>query len=402
MAFLDTKRQLQWQFTIMKYIPRTLKAPKESFFLFGPRGTGKSTWINHMYPDNFRIDLLDAELERIYAAKPERLIDELKKLAPGGICCIDEVQRVPALLPVVHAMIEEKSGIQFILTGSSARKLRRTSSDLLGGRALLRHMYPFLAYELGSNFSLYKVLQTGLVPIIWASSNPLDKLRTYVGVYLKEEVQAEGLVRQIGNFARFMEVVSFSHGSVLNTTEIARESQVKRTTIDNYLHILEDLLLAFILPIFTRRAQRAIISHPKFYYFDVGIYRYLRPKGPLDREAELEGPALEGLVGQHLKAWVQSQKENHQFAFWRTKTGLEVDFVIYGPQGFWGIEVKRTETLSPDDAKGLKAFKEEYPEAECFIVYGGKRRTVYRDLLCIPIEEFLLSINPDASLTPNI
>ncbi len=384
----------------MKYIKRGLKPPKESFFLFGPRGTGKSTWIQHMFPDAFRIDLLNSDQERIYSAKPERLRDEIEKLGKGMVCCIDEIQRVPELLPLVHALIEEQCGVQFILTGSSARKLRSAVSDLLGGRALLRHMFPFLAYELGSQFSLAKALRFGLVPIVWESIDPLERLRTYVGVYLKEEVQAEGLVRQIGHFARFMEVASFSHGSELNTSDIARESQVKRTTVDNYLQILEDLLLAFTLPVFTRRAQRALVSNCKFYYFDAGIYRYLRPKGPMDQESELEGPALEGLVAQHLRAWVQSQKENHQFAYWRTRTKLEVDFVIYGPQGFWGIEVKRAEVLSPADVRALKAFKEDYPEAECFVVYGGKRRTVYRNFLCIPVEEFLLSINPDTPLTP--
>ncbi len=382
----------------MTYVPRVLKPPRDSFFLFGPRGTGKSTWIRHEFPKAFRIDLLNADQERIYSAKPERLRDDIKTLAAGDVCCIDEVQRVPGLLPIVHALIEEKLGIFFILTGSSARKLRRALSDLLGGRALLRHMPPFFASELGSLFSLSKALKTGLVPIIWEAADPIERLKAYVGVYLREEVLAEGLVRQIGDFARFMEVISFSQGSLLNTTQIARESHVTRQTVDNYLQILEDLLLSFTVPIFTRRAQRAVISHPKFYYFDVGVYRYLRPKGPLDQEAELEGAALEGLVAQHLRAWAQSQRETHQLSFWRTRTGLEVDFVIYGPLGFWAIEVKRKEELSPGDVRGLKAFREEYPEAKCCIVYGGSRRTFYRDILCIPLEEFLLSISPDSPL----
>lgn len=383
---------------MMKYRQRLLKPPEESFFLFGPRGTGKSTWIHHVYPTAFRVDLLEADQERIYSAKPERLKDDIQHLSRGDICCIDEVQKVPALLPVVHALIEEKRGVQFILTGSSARKLRRAGTDLLGGRALLRRMFPFLAYELKNDFSLEKALKVGLVPVVWESLNPLDRLRSYVGIYLKEEVQAEGLVRQIGDFARFMEVASFSHGSLLNTTQIARESHIQRQTVDNYLQILDDLLLSFTLPVFTRRAQRALITHPKFYYFDVGIFRHLRPRGPIDRETEIDGVALEGLVAQHLRAWVQSQKENYQFAFWRTRTGLEVDFVIYGPECFCAIEVKRKEELSPGDIRGLVAFKEEYPEAQCLIVYGGKRKTSYRDIPCVPVAEFLLSINPEEKI----
>jgi predicted AAA+ superfamily ATPase len=382
----------------MRYVPRTLKPPKESFFLFGPRGAGKSTWIKHAFKDAYRIDLLDAELERIYSARPERLREEIKMLEQGSFCCIDEVQKIPELLSVVHALIEERCGIQFILTGSSARKLRRTVQNLLGGRALLRQMGPFLASELKSQFSLKKALKTGLVPIIWESLEPLEKLRTYVSLYLKEEVQAEGLVRQVGDFARFMEVMSFSQGCLVNTSQIARESLVKRSTVDNYLQILDDLFLSFTIHLFTRRAKRALVAHPKFYYFDVGVYRYLRPKGPLDQEAELEGPALEGLVAQHLRSWVLSQMENHQLSFWRTQTGLEVDFVVYGPRGFWAIEVKRKAELSPSDIRGLTAFQEEYPEASCFIVHGGSRRTIYRGFLCIPMEEFLLSIDPDEPL----
>lgn len=382
----------------LHYIPRSLVPPKESFFLFGPRGTGKSTWIKHAFPNAHRIDLLNGDEERKYLAKPERIREDVQALPRGGVCFIDEIQRVPTLLPIIHSLIEEKRGILFILTGSSARKLRRAASDLLGGRALLKYMYPFLASELGPAFSLEKALQIGLVPIVWEAQDPIEKLKTYISLYLKEEVQAEGLVRQIGDFARFMEVASFSHGSLLNTTQIARESQVKRTTVDNYLQILEDLLLAFTLPVFTRRAQRSLVSHSKFYYFDIGIFRHLRPRGPLDREAELEGPAIEGLVAQHLRTWVQAQRESHQLTFWRTRSGLEVDFVVYGPKGFWAIEVKRSAEISPKDVNGLLAFQEEYPEAACLIVYGGKARTTYRNLLCIPITEFLLQVKLDQPL----
>ncbi|NGX31516.1 MAG: hypothetical protein K940chlam8_00887 [Chlamydiae bacterium] len=383
----------------MKYIPRSMKIPKESFFLFGPRGTGKSTWIKHVFPYAHFINLLDAEEERIYSAKPERIHDFIKTLKKGSIVCIDEIQRVPTLLPIIHILIEERIGIQFILTGSSARKLRRSASDLLGSRALLHYMHPFSAYELGSSFSYSKAIQTGLIPIVWEAPNPLEKLRTYIALYLKEEVFAEGLVRQIGHFARFMEVASFSHGALLNTTQIARESQVKRQTVDNYLQILKDLLLAFTLPVFSRRAKRDLIKHEKFYYFDVGIFRQLRPRGPLDKEAELEGPALEGLVAQHLQAWTSSQIEPHQLSFWRTRTGLEVDFVIYGPASFTAIEVKRSSILSPKDIRGLKAFKEEYPEAECIVLYLGKTEMSYRGFLCVPVEKFLKEFKSNNSIS---
>ncbi len=382
----------------MRYIPRLVKPPKDSFFLFGPRGTGKSTWLLHAFPDALRLDLLDREVERKFLARPERLKDFVAPLQSGEVCIIDEVQHVPELLPVIHSLIEEKRGIQFILTGSSARKFRRSVGDLLGGRALMRHMYPFLASELKEEFSLEKALQFGLVPMVWQSEEPEEKLRAYVSTYLKEEVQAEGLVRQIGDFARFMEIATFSHGGIWTSTEIGREAQIKRQTVDNYLQILEDLLLAFTIPVFTRRAKRSLISHSKFYFFDVGVFRELRPKGPLDKEAELEGPALEGLVAQHLRAWVFSQRQTHHLYFWRTRTKIEIDFIIYGPTGFWAIEVKRNSRISIHDVKSLKIFQEEYPEATCFLLHGGKERQKIRGILCVPIEEFLKGLQPDKLL----
>jgi predicted AAA+ superfamily ATPase len=284
------------------------------------------------------------------------------------------------------------------MTGSSSRKLRRSVSDLLGGRALLRQMGPFMASELKGNFSVAKAVKTGLIPLIWESTDPQQRLLDYLQLYLKEEVQAEGLVRQIGDFARFLEIASFSHASVWTTMDISRESSVKRSTVDNYLQILEDLLLAFTIPVFTRRAKRRLISHPKFYFFDAGVYRILRPQGILDNSQEIEGLGLEGLVAQHLRSWTLAQNQPHTLSFWRTETKVEVDFIIYGPKGFWAIEVKRSPNLGPDDARGLMTFKEEYPEATCLFVVLGKRRESYRGFPVVPVEEFLLGIHPETPL----
>lgn len=382
----------------MHYIPRKVIPPEDSYFLLGPRGTGKSTWLMHRYPEAVRIDLLLGEEERRFSSYPERIRDVVKAMAPGSVLILDEIQRVPRLLPEIHALIEQKRGIQFIMTGSSTRKLRRSVSDLLGGRALLRQMGPFLASELGQEFSVEKALKTGLIPLIWESKNPEERLRHYLQLYLKEEVQAEGLVRQMGDFSRFLEVASFSYASIWTTADISRESSVKRATVDNYLQILEDLFLAFSLPVFSRRAKRRLVTHQKFYFFDVGIYKIVRPQGILDSHQEIEGLALEGLVAQHLRAWVLAQRESHSLSFWRTQTKLEVDFVIYGPRGFWAIEVKRSPYLGPDDTRALLAFKEEYPEAQCFFVTSSKRRESYRGFPVIPLEEFLLSITPEHTL----
>jgi predicted AAA+ superfamily ATPase len=385
-------------FTMADYTERAMKPPTESYFLLGPRGTGKSTWLLNCYPKATRIDLLLGEEERKFSAFPERIRDVVKIMEPGETLILDEIQRAPNLLPEIHALIEEKKGIQFIMTGSSARKLRRTVSDLLGGRALLQQMGPFLASELGEQFSLSKALRVGLIPLIWESQDPVQRLNDYITLYLREEIQAEGLVRQISDFARFLEIASFSYASIWTTMDISRESSVKRATVDNYLQILEDLLLAFSLPVFSRRAKRKLIAHSKFYFFDVGIFRALRPRGILDLESEMEGAALEGLIAQHLRSWVLGQKEKHSLSFWHTATKLEVDFVIYGPRGFWAIEVKRSPNLSPDDVRGLSAFQEEYPEAKCLIVNMGKRKENYRGFPVIPAEDFLRQLTLDSEI----
>jgi predicted AAA+ superfamily ATPase len=379
----------------LRLIRRFFTAPNQSFFLFGPRGTGKSTWLKTHYPTALWIDLLELDQLRLFSAAPERLKEVVDAHPEQKVVVIDEVQKIPEILSVVHSLIEEKRGIQFILTGSSSRQLRRTGVDLLAGRALLKHMPPFFAAELGSDFDLDETLQLGLLPLVRGSENPKEALKTYAGMYLKEEVQAEGLVRQIGDFARFLEIISFSHANELNISNIARECSIARKTIENYIQILQDLLLGYTLSVFTKRAQRALAERPKFYLFDAGIYRSLRPQRPLDVPQELQGAALEGLVCQHVKSWVDAQTESYELAFWRTRSKLEVDFILYGPDTFLAIEVKHGEIIHPSDLKGLEAFQKDYPECKPILVYRGKLRMERKGILCIPCEEFLLQINPD-------
>lgn len=234
----------------MQEITRFFQIPENSIFLFGPRGTGKSTLIKSRFPNALRIDLLKPEVLRSYDAFPERLYKTIEAHAGSPVVVLDEIQRVPNLLPIVHDLIEQKKGLQFILTGSSSRKLKRSGVDLLGGRALNCSLYPFMAAELGPLFSLNEALEFGLLPLLFGKKDPQAILNGYVSLYLDEEVKAEGLVRNVGNFSRFLEIISFSHGSLLNITNIARECEVKRTTVENYIKILEDLLLAYQLPVF--------------------------------------------------------------------------------------------------------------------------------------------------------
>lgn len=380
-------------------IPRIIQSSKQSFFLFGPRGTGKTTWLKATFPEALFIDLLKQETFRSLSARPERIRELVMAQAPTKrIVVIDEVQKLPELLSEVHHLMEEKIGVQFVLTGSSSRKLKRTGVDLLAGRALRLEIYPFMATELGGTFDLEKALRFGLIPLVVRSASPQKVLDGYAALYVREEVQMEGLVRNIGNFSRFLEGIAFSHGSILNISNVARECEVERKTVEGYISILEDLLLAYRIPVFSKRAKRALVVHPKFYYFDAGVYRALRPKGPLDRPEEIDGAALEGLVLQHLIAWKSYRSTNDKIYFWRTPSGNEVDFIVYGSNVFSAIEVKNSPKVRNEDLKPLLAFKEDYPECKTYLLYRGKERLLKSGVTCMPCEEFLRSLEPAATI----
>jgi len=381
------------------YIPRFFKEPEQSYFLFGPRGTGKSTYLNNHYNDALWIDLLKPDVFRNYSAKPERLIELVHGNPEKPIVVVDEVQKVPELLSVVHSLIEEKTNRKFILTGSSSRKLKRTGINLLAGRVLLRTIHPFMLSELINNLPFEYILQHGLLPIVLASENPMDVLETYTSLYVREEVQYEGLVRNIGNFSRFLEAISFSHGSLLNISNVARECSVERKVVEAYIKILEDILLAFRIPVFTKKAQRALSSHPKFYFFDTGVFRTLRPKGPLDFPQEIDGAALEGLVAQHFRAWNAYRKNKYELFFWRSRSGVEVDFILYGAQGIFAIEVKNTNRLRPEDLRSLTSFRLDYPQSKTILLYRGNEKLLKNEVLCFPCEDFLKELTPDTDLS---
>lgn len=372
-------------------IKRLFKPPTTSYFLFGPRGTGKSTWLKEKYPTALYIDLLDHRIFRQLSAYPEQLEERILG-QDRTIVIIDEIQKVPELLNTIHRLIEKKAAYQFILTGSSARKLKKTHANLLAGRAILKKFHPFVATELGDAFSLDNALSTGLLPLVWNHDNPQDTLSSYIDLHLKEEIQQEGLTRNVGNFARFLENISFSHAGVLNMTNIARECDIHRKVVCSYLEILEDLLLASQLYPFTKRAKRHLTAHPKFYFFDTGVFSYLRPRGPLDSVSDIHGQALEGLVYQHLVSWCDRLPNPHSLSFWRTKSGLEVDFIIYGETHFQAIEVKNSSTVHSKDLAGLREFKKDYPEAELILLYRGGETLKKGDVLCQPVADFLRSL----------
>ncbi|SRR6266496_2687754 len=384
----------------MEIITRFFKPPALSYFLFGPRGTGKSLWTQLHYPEALRLDLLDPTVFRTYSTHPEQLRELVEGAQSKRPIVIDEVQKIPELLSVVHSLIESKQKRQFILTGSSARKLRRSGVDLMAGRAVLRTLHPYMAAELGPRFDFTRALQSGMVPLVLQASEPTDVLASYSALYLREEVQMEALVRNIGAFSRFLEAVSFSHSAPINLSNVARDCQVERKTAEGYLDVLEDLLLAYRVPVFTRRARRELAAHPKLFFFDAGVFRSLRPHGPLDRPQEIEGAALEGLVAQHLRAWIAYGGEKEKLFYWRTRSGVEVDLVVYGSSAFTAIEIKNSARIRPQDLRGLRSFQEDYPQSQCLFLYRGHERRKIDRIFCLPCAEFLQQLRPNQPLWP--
>ncbi len=385
----------------MEFVSRFFRIPEQSCFLFGPRGTGKSTWLRHCLPGARFLDLLDPPLHRSLSARPERLRELLAGSPQRQTVVVDEIQRVPELLTVVHAILEEPAPPRFILTGSSARKLRRGGVDLLGGRAVRRTLHPFMAAEPPA-FDLARALQIGLVPLVAGAPDPAATLDGYASLYLDQEVRAEGLTRNMGSFTRFLEAVSFSHGAQLNVSAVARECEVERKVVAGYVGILEDLLLAFRLPVFRKRAKRATVAHDKLYLFDAGVFRSLRPSGPLDRAGDIDGQALEGLVAQHLRAWVAYSRHDAEVFFWRTRAGTEVDFVVYGEPGLQAFEVKNAARVHAGDLRPLRAFREDYPEADAALLYRGRERLRIDGIWCLPVEDFLRRMTPDQELLASL
>lgn len=374
-------------------ISRILEKPlsqHKSFFLLGPRATGKTHWLKQKFPAAVYIDLLNLETYTYLQAKPHRLVEFI----PAGYddwVIIDEVQKIPDLLNEVHRLIENNNTV-FVLTGSSARSLRKKGVNLLAGRALVYHMHPLIAQELGSTFDLATALQYGLLPATLNETDPHAYLKSYVGTYLREEIMQEGLTRNLSAFSRFLEVASFSQGSILNMSAIAREAGMIQKNVSNYFDILEDLLIGFKIPVFTKRAKRATIQHPKFYFFDVGVYQVLRPKGLMDRQSEIDGVAYETVFLQSIRAINDYYDLDYKISYWRTSAGVEVDFILYGPQGFFAFEIKKSMTVNKHDAKGLLSFSQDYPEAKLFLVYGGTEKHYFDLVTAIPMQELLLQL----------
>jgi len=334
---------------------RILEVPEQSFFLLGPRGTGKSTWLRATFSDAHVIDLLSEETYQRLLANPGQFADELRAVPNGSWVIVDEIQRLPGLLNEVHRFMEERR-LNFVLCGSSARKLKRGGVNLLAGRALRRSMHPFVPEELGEEFDLEEILRYGSLPIVWDSTAKQETLSAYAQLYLKEEIQAEALVRNLPGFARFLPIAALFHGQTVNVTNIAREAGVARTTVTGYLDILEETLLCFRLPTYEAKLRVRERKLPKWYWCDPGIVRSMkRVTGSLAPEEK--GALFEGIVAQVLRAYKDYRGMCDDMYYWApsARSAMEVDFILVRGSGLIAVEAKSGNMFTDAWCKGLRA-----------------------------------------------
>ncbi|MDD3694811.1 MAG: DUF4143 domain-containing protein [Lentisphaeria bacterium] len=386
----------------MKLYQRALTCPDESFFLLGPRGTGKSTWLMHQFPQAKLFDLLDEQTHFRLLSQPGSFGMELDALPPGSWVIVDEIQKMPFLLNEVHRYIEKRS-LKFALCGSSARKLRQEGVNLLAGRALNRSMYPFMPDELGEDFDLEETLRYGSLPVAWGSKNKVEKLEAYIMTYLKEEIRAEALVRNLPAFSRLVAVSALMHGQVINTSNLARDCAVSRPTVDSYLDILEQTLLCLRLPAYESKLRIRERKLPKFFWIDPGLLRAAKQQLFPQLAAEERGHLFEGLVCTTLLAYKDYRRGFQQLNYWASGSAAsaEVDFIARRGDELVAIEVKSGKVFNQSWCTGLRAFSEQpglrrkilvYPEGPELRLPEGIEVMPYRRLANLLHENSLFDV----------
>jgi len=374
-----------------KYL-RLLALPTKSFFLFGPRGTGKTTWLKDLFKPDLYVDLLRSETYLELENTPEKIRDYILALPKKSKIVIDEIQRLPQLLNEIHAIMSEfEDKYQFALTGSSARKLKRNQANLLAGRAVTRYFFPLTYGELNKDWHLENILKYGSLPMIFKTKSEEDKidyLMSYTETYLREEIVQEALVRNISNYHRFLKHVAIMNGQVFNLSNLSRETGIPRATLDGHFSILKDTLLGdFVEPIHLG-AKIKEVSTPKFYLFDCGIVRTLRQdiREPLREE---RGTLLETLIFSELKTHIKYSQLMWEIYYWATPSGNEVDFIISTSKKKIGIEVKSSKTWKPEFSKGLLALLEEKKISKAYGVYNGTEKILKNGIIIYPVTKFL-------------
>lgn len=361
------------------------KSDEESFFLWGARQTGKSTLLRKMYNDHMYIDLLMSDVFERYRRAPSLLREELQSYEGNYPVVIDEVQRIPELLNEVHWLIVNK-GSRFILSGSSPRKILRTDTNLLGGRALRYELYPLIKKEI-PDFDLVRALNHGLLPRHYLSDSPEKLLAAYIGSYLQDEIISEAKIRNVQAFTRFLEVGAFSNGEMINYSNIATDCGVSAPTIKEYFQILEDTLIGRFLPSFQKKPKRRVIQSPRFYFFDVGIANYLLKRHQIQPGSEVFGKAFEHYIYHELYAHRHYCQKDHKLSYWRTTSGLEVDFILGDHEV--AIEVMATLQAQERHLKGLKSFAQEYPVKKLILVSNDPHPRKVQNVHIIPWDIFL-------------
>lgn len=357
----------------------------ESIFLWGARQTGKSTLLKMMFPGTRYIDLLKSDEYERYNRRPALLREELSLLPDNELVIIDEIQKIPALLDEVHWLMSNKK-FRFILSGSSARKMRRGGVNLLGGRAIRKHLFPFVSTEI-PEFDFIKACNNGMLPRHYLTDDASKRLHAYVGDYLQQEIKAEALTRNLNTFTRFMEVAALSNGEIINYNNIASECGVSAPTVKEYFSILEETLIGYTIPAYTKNVKRRVIQSPKFYYFDVGIANHLLKRSFLAPGSPEFGHALEHLIIQEIIAYLSYSNSKHELYYWRTTSGYEVDAVI--GKAHTAIEIKSTEEVQSHHTKGVKAFSEEFPDVKPIIVSLDKYPRQMNGVAIYPVNDFL-------------
>jgi predicted AAA+ superfamily ATPase len=357
----------------------------ESVFLWGARQSGKSTLLQELFPNAIWFDLLLSDVYVRLLQKPEYLREVILANPEKNTIVIDEIQRLPILLNEVHWLIVNHKK-QFILSGSSPRKILREGANLLGGRALRYELFPFVSSEI-PEFDLLKALNQGLLPRHYLAKNPQRLLSAYIDNYLKDEIIAEAKIRNIAVFAKFLTAAAFSNGEIVNYTNIATDCGVSSPTIKEYFQILEDTLLGRFVPVYQKRPKRRVVQAPKFYYFDIGIVNQLLKRSKIEQGTELFGNAFEQFIYMELYAHRHYSGLDYKISYWRTASQIEVDFILGEHEV--AIEVKSSENISERHLKGLKAFMEEYEVKQAIVVCTEPQARIVGNILILPWREFL-------------
>ncbi len=374
---------------------RILTRPDHSFFLFGPRTTGKSTWLRQNFRDCTWFDLLKSDVYLPLVRDPSSLRRRVEALDPGSWVVLDEVQRIPALLREIHALIAEREDAwRFVLCGSSARKLRRMDVDLLAGRVFERRFFPLTAMELGDELEIERLLAFGTLPKVCAEpQHALDILEAYVHTYLQQEIQQEALVKDLGSFDRFLEIAAIMNGQVVNASGIARDAGVSRQTVQRYLSVMVDTLVGSLLPAWNPRLKVKEVSKPKFYLFDPGVVRALRGelRDPLERAER--GGLFETLVLNELRAHIAYSSAGGKLCFWRTPAGKEVDFIWSRGKRQVGFEVKAAGTWRAPWGRTLAELLDSGAIEKAWGVYLGPHELVDGPVRVLPFATFARLLN---------